>query len=103
VKWHNKSMALGLCLMFVFVAYAPAADEITMIGTVHPIAWDESDKVFAAAIATSKGEEYVIAKDSVGKRLFKLAYRKVQVTGVLRENTLGEQTIKVRKYKVIPQ
>jgi hypothetical protein len=89
--------------MFVFVAGVMAGDEITMIGTVHPIAWDESDNVFAAAIATSKGEEYVIIKDSAGKSLFKLAYKKVEVTGLVRENTLGEQTIKVRKYKVLPE
>jgi hypothetical protein len=90
-------------MMLVFVASVLAADEITLIGTVHPIAWDESDNVFAAAIATKKGEEYVIVKDSMGKSLFKLAYKRVEVTGVVRENTLGEKTIKARKYKVIPE
>jgi hypothetical protein len=87
----------------MFAANVFAADEITLTGTVHPIAWDDSDNVFAAAIATSKGEEYVIAKDSMGKSLFKLAYQKVEVTGVVRENTVGELRIKVRKYKVIPE
>jgi hypothetical protein len=80
-----------------------ASDEITLTGTVHPIAWDDSDNVFAAAIATSKGEEYVIVKDSLGKSLFRLAYKKVEVTGRVRENTRGEQTIKVRKYKILPE
>jgi hypothetical protein len=89
--------------MFMFTANVLAADEITLIGTVHPIAWDDSDNVFAAAIATTKGEEYVIAKDSIGKSLFKLAYKKVEVTGVVRENTRGEQKIKVRRYKVTPE
>jgi hypothetical protein len=80
-----------------------AVDEVTIAGTVHPIEWDDRDRVFAAAIATTKGEEYVIVKDSKGKSLFKLAYKKVSVTGVIRKNTRGEQTIKVRKYKLIPQ
>lgn len=103
MHWRKSSMALGLCLMFVFVPGVTAGDEITMTGTVHPIAWDDSDNVFAAAIATSKGKEYVIAKDSMGKSLFKLAYKKVEVTGLVRENTRGQQTIKVRKYKVLPE
>jgi hypothetical protein len=89
--------------MFVLVANVPAADEVTMTGTVYPIAWDDSDNVFAAAIATSKGEEYVVVKDSMGKSLFKLAYKKVEITGVVRENTLGERVIKVKKYKVLPE
>jgi hypothetical protein len=103
VHSHNRSLALGLCLMFVLVAGVMAADEITMTGTVQPIAWDGSDNVFAAAIATKKGEEYIIAKDSMGKSLFQLAYKKVEVTGVVRENTRGEQIIKIRKYKVVPE
>lgn len=103
MHWRKRSVALGLWLMCVFVPGVMAGDEITVTGTVHPVAWDESDNVFAAAIATSEGKEYVIAKDSIGKSLFKLAYKKVEVTGLVRENARGERTIKVRKYKVLPE
>lgn len=101
--WRKKPLALGLSLVFMFAANVLGTDEITMTGTVYPIAWDDGDNVFAAAIATSKSEEYVIVKDSLGKSLFNLAYKKVEVTGLVRENTRGEQTIKVRKYKVLPE
>jgi hypothetical protein len=80
--------------MFVFAGKVLAASEVTITGSVHPVEWDDSDNVFAAAIATSRGDKYVIAKDSVGKSLFKLAYRKVEVIGVVRENTRGNKRLR---------
>jgi hypothetical protein len=106
MKRNNGNLILGLCALILFsVVFATnvfAADEVTVTGTVYATAWDDNDNVTAVVISTM-GKEYVIVANAAGNELFKLGFKVVKASGVIGEDSEGNETLTVTSYEVMPE
>ena len=106
MKQNKGSLISGLCALILFsIVFATnvfAADEVTVTGTVYPIALDENDNVIAAVIA-GMDEEYIIVANAVGKKLFELEYEVVKASGVIGEDSEGNKTLTITKYEIMKE
>jgi len=73
---------------------------VTIKGIVIPVDWDEKGTVLAAALSTHHEEEYVIHRDSKGKKLMTYMQQEVKVKGVVRKSN-NTKTITVNTYEVM--
>jgi Rieske Fe-S protein len=103
---------LAVCVL-VFVAFVvapvvygaqPAApkkagpEKVTITGTVTEVK-DAKGKVTHVSIATDQGD-FLVLKKGKGKELLKLANKKVEATGTVKE-VKGKKHITVSAYKVV--
>jgi hypothetical protein len=108
MKANTRYSTIALCtvivLSFVWAArvLATDADEVTIIGTVYAVDWDEKGNVIAA-VMSGTGEEYQIAGNAVGQQLFKLDKKTVKATGVIGEDSRGNKSLTVTQYEVVPK
>ena len=95
----------GLCtlLLVSFIApiCEPAAEKVTITGTVYEDAWDSNDNPTAVVIEAADGEEYKVSDVGKGKELLKLDGKEVKATGVVVEDSEGWKTITIMAYEVI--
>lgn len=73
---------------------------ITTRGIVIPVDWDEKGRMIAAGLSTHKEEEYLIDRDSKGRKLMDYIQHEVKVSGVVRK-TNNKKTITVTTFEVI--
>lgn len=119
---RTKATMLGMFIFSFFVAMAAAAylapltDEVTIMGIVNSIDWDEDDNVIAVAITVSYEsepeeeeepvvftEDYVVSNNEKGKELLTYIGKTVEATGAVVEDEDGNKTISVSSYKVIEE
>ena len=101
MKRSNRFLATGICVIFTLLASSSfAMDQVTITGTVYPVAWDENDKA-TQAVLMSEDQEYVIIKDGAGLELSGLEYMDVKVNGVLGTDMEGRATVTVTEYEVM--
>jgi hypothetical protein len=84
--------------MLVFAANVLATEEITIIGTVQAETWDENDNITSVVITGESGY-YFVVNNAVGHELFGLVDTDVEVTGILDEDSEGNQRITATRYK----
>lgn len=104
MKQNKKSLALGLCalvlLSLVIATNVFAVDEVTITGTVYPIAWDDNDNVIAAVIS-GPDEDYAIVDNAIGRKLSQQTSRDVKATGIVGKDSEGNKNITVVKYEIM--
>jgi hypothetical protein len=105
MKQMAKCWALVLCTLILVCSVCGAsglpkeADEATIIGRVSAVDWDDNGNVIAA-VFSGTGEEYQIASNAVGKKLFLLDGMTVKATGVVTEDGKGNKALTVTSYEV---
>lgn len=101
MKGNARFLTLGLCAMIllsvVSLTNVFAADESTIIGTVHVAACN----VGAVSLMTSPGEKYAIVNNDLEKALFKLDKTHVKASGIVGEDSDGNKTLTVTSYEII--
>jgi len=79
---------------------ATGSDEVTIIGTVHAVDYDDKGNVIAA-VFSGTGEEYQIVKNAVGKQLLKLDAMRVKAMGAVAEDRKGDKSLAVTRYEIM--
>jgi hypothetical protein len=102
----NRNLLMALLCAFVIAAVfiAPAlyaAEESTTVtGSVMAVK-NAKGKVTSMSIQTDQGEKYMVAtKKGKGKEFMKLADKKVEATGMVKESK-GRKIITISEYKVL--
>ena len=76
--------------------------QITAVGVVIPVEWDEKGIPRAFAVSTYREQEYLIDNlTGPGRRLMKQVHRKIRVTGTLGVVVNNRRVITVNRYERI--
>lgn len=76
--------------------------QITAVGVVIPVEWDEKGTPRAFAVSTYKEQEYLIDNLTMsGRRLMKQVHRKIRVTGTLGLVVNNRRVITVNRFEQI--
>jgi hypothetical protein len=90
-----------------------AQDEETYTGVVKGVEWDDDGNTIAAVLVFDFEEEnelgdietitieYIIEDDDMGKQLYELVGKTVEVIGVLSEDDEGQNLLKVESFTLI--
>lgn len=78
-----------------------SADQVTIVGKIYGVAWDEDYNIMSAVIFTEDGKEYLIIDDAKGKELLKLENATVKASGAIGKNAEGTETFTVAGFEVI--
>jgi len=106
MKGIRRYLVLVLCtltfasLLCAASVLAAESDEVTMIGSVYAVDWDDRGNPIAAKMSGT-GEEYQIVDNAVGKQLIKLDGMTVKATGVVAEDSKGNKSLTVTSYEVV--
>jgi hypothetical protein len=73
------------------------AKEVTIIGTVRALEWDEDNNVVGVYILGEEDEEYVVQPNDKGTELLDYVGLDVSVTGLAREVD-GERWLVVKRF-----
>jgi len=73
--------------------------QITIRGLIVPSEWDDKGNVTSISISTFHEDEYVVDKDSAGKKLLPYMREGVEASGFVREEE-GIKKIKIKKYRI---
>ncbi len=100
-------------LLCMFVTGLMAQDVETYTGMVKGIDWDDDGNVLSAALVFDLEEEdedgnietlsveFLIEDDAIGKQLYELDGRAVEVVGEVSEDDEGVVSIKVKSFKIV--
>ena len=103
MKQNKRFLISGLsALILFFVLFATsvfATDEVTVTGTVYVTAYDDNDNVKTAVIVSIENEHIIVGND-VGKELYKLDLKVVKATGLVGEDSEGNNTLTVTSYEI---
>ena len=77
-------------------------EQITAIGIVIPVEWDEKGRPSAHAIASYDEEEYLIdIRTETGKQLSGVDRQKIRATGTLGSRIKNRRLISITSYEVL--
>jgi len=97
-----SALVFVLLIMFVIsvTAFTAYAEEITIVGTVTAIQFNDNDKVVAVTIDTADGY-YDVSDNSIGKELLELLDKNITATGIVSEDKDGNRIITIETYKIL--
>jgi hypothetical protein len=77
-------------------------EQITAIGIVVPVEWDENGRPSAHAISSYDEEEYLIdIRTETGKRLSGVDRQKIRATGTLGTRIKNRRMITINSYEIL--
>ncbi|MDY6839593.1 MAG: hypothetical protein SWH78_16640 [Thermodesulfobacteriota bacterium] len=106
MKGISRCSVLVFCALafasFLWAAsvLATESDEVTIIGTVSAVDYDDKGSVIAA-VFSGTGEDYQIVKNAFGKQLFKLDGMRVKAMGAVAEDSNGDKSLTVTSYEIM--
>jgi hypothetical protein len=75
--------------------------EVSLEGLIVPADWDENDAITLVSLLTDDEGEYLVAADSVGRKLTTCIHKRVRVAGSLTKDGLGEYVVTVERFSVV--
>jgi len=105
-------LALPFLLVFsvgMFMGFTnPEDTEVTLVGTVRDMEWDDDDNVTGVAIMVTEGEgdemdtmSYFVTNDDKGRELIQYVSRAIEATGTLSYDDFDDPVITVTSYKLL--
>lgn len=76
---------------------------VTLKGIIVPANLNENFDATSLMILTDNEEDYLIAPNSVGAKLYKHLKKAVRVTGTVRKDSGGNNVIKISDYESLEQ
>ena len=79
------------------------SSKVEFTGIVTPCEWDDDGQAQQVKVCLPGETDFLISKEDKGLKLLKLLRETVYVEGILTLNSIGQEIVKVKRFKVKPQ